>query len=251
VHSVRRLGVLGGLSWASSLKYYELINLEILKLTGGGRSGDIVMWSFDYTHVPPLLAAGDWKSIAHMLQEAADKLVACDVEGMLIASNTIHEMLDQHELNVPVDFLDIRASLLGELRGQDIKRIGLLGTSSTMGGEVYRKLISGAEGIDVVLPQESLWADVDDMIFNGLCQGEDRPGDRKLARQIFDFFEKKDMQHVVLACTELCLLQVKRPGLTLLDTTEIHARDVAQWSAAPVLAEAQQVRAVTAGGRRS
>jgi aspartate racemase len=186
-----------------------------------------------------------------MLQDAADKLVACDVEGMIIASNTIHEMLDQHELNVPVDFLDIRDSLLDELRRQDITRIGLLGTSSTMGGEVYRKLISGAEGIEVALPPESLWGDVDDMIFNGLCQGEDRPGDRKLARQIFDFFEKQGMRHVVLACTELGLLQVTRPGLTLLDTTEIHARDVARWSAAPVLAEAQQVRAASASGRRS
>jgi aspartate racemase len=250
VQSVRRLGILGGLSWASSLKYYELINLEILKLTGGTRSGDIVMWSFDYTHFPPLLAAGDWKSIAHLLQDAADKLVACGVEGMMIASNTIHEMLDQHELNIPVDFLDIRDSLLAELRGRDIKRIGLLGTSSTMGGEVYRKLISGAEGIEALLPPEKLWGDVDDMIFNGLCQGEDRPGDRKLARQIFDFFEQKDMRHVVLACTELGLLHVKRPGLTLLDTTEIHARDVARWSALPVMAEAQQVRAASASGRR-
>jgi aspartate racemase len=251
VHSVRRLGILGGLSWASSLKYYELINLEILKLTGGARSGDIVMWSFDYTHVPPLLAAGDWKSIARMLQDAAERLVACDVEGMFIASNTIHEMLDQHQLNVPVDFLDIRDSLLGELRGQGVKRIGLLGTSSTMGGEVYRKLISGAEGIEVVLPTESLWASVDDMIFNGLCQGEDRPADRELAQRIFDFFEKKDMRHVVLACTELGLLQVERPGLTLFDTTEIHARDIARWSAAPVLAEGKQVRAASASRRRS
>src|SRR5262245_16742371 len=100
------------------------------------------MWSFDYTHFPPLLAAGDWKSIAGLLQDAADKLVACDVEGMMIASNTIHEMLDQHELDVPIDFLDIRKSLLAELRANDIKQIGLLGTSSTMGGEVYRKLIS-------------------------------------------------------------------------------------------------------------
>ena len=181
---------------------------------------------------------------------AADKLVICEVEGMLIASNTIHEMLDQHELNVPVHFLDIRDSLLGELRGQNIKQIGLLGTSSTMGGEVYRKLISGDEGIEVVLPPERLWGDVDDMIFNGLCQGEDRPSDRKLARQIFDFFEKSSMRHVVLGCTELGLLQVKRPGLTLLDTTEIHARDVARWSAEPVLAESQRVRAAAASGRR-
>ena len=83
MQSVRRLGILGGLSWASSLKYYELINLEILKLTGGTRSGDIVLWSFDYTHFPPLLAAGDWKSIAHLLQDAADKLVKVGVTSIL------------------------------------------------------------------------------------------------------------------------------------------------------------------------
>jgi aspartate racemase len=213
-----------------------LINLEILKLTGGARSGDIVMWSFDYTHLPPLIAAGDWHAIAALLQDAADKLVACDVEGIIIASNTIHEILDHHELNVPVDFIDIRDCLVGELRQQDIKRIGLLGTSSAMGGEVYRKLISGSEGIEVVLPPQSLWDGVDDMIYNGLCQGEDRPADRKLAREIFDFFADEKLRDIVLGCTELGLLKVETPGMTMLDTTEIHARDTARWSAAPVLA---------------
>lgn len=241
--SVRRLGILGGLSWASSLKYYELINLEILKLTDGARSGDIVLWSFDYTHFPSLIAAGDWKSMAALLQDAADKLVACGVEGIIIASNTIHEILDHHELNAPVDFLDIRDSLVTELRQQHIKRVGLLGTASAMGGEVYRKLISGAEGIDVVLPPQRLWDGVDDMIFNGLCQGEDRASDRKLAREIFDFFASQKLDHVVLGCTELGLLKVETPGITLLDTTDIHARDAARWSAAPVLAGLKRVRA--------
>lgn len=245
VISVRRLGILGGMSWASSLKYYELINLEILKLTDGARSGDIVMWSFDYTHLPPLIAAGDWHTIAGMLQHASDKLVGCGVEAIMIASNTIHEILDQHELNLPVEFLDIRESLRCELHRQEIKRIGFLGTASTMGGEVYRDLISGAQGIDVVLPPQSLWADVDDMIFNGLCQGEDRLVDRKLARRIFDFFAEQRLQHVVLGCTELGLLKVETPGITLLDTTEIHVRDAARWSAKPLLARSQQVRAAS------
>jgi aspartate racemase len=241
VKSVRRLGILGGMSWASSLKYYELINLEILKLTEGARSGDIVMWSFDTTLIEPLIAVDDWKAIGRKLQEATDKLLLCGAEGIIIASNTIHEAVDRKLLKLPVPFLDIRDSLLGELHDQAIGRIGLLGTSSAMGGELWRKLSDGPAGIEVLLPPQSLWAAIDDMIFNSLCRGECSARDLDLARQIFDLFAERGMRHVVLGCTELGLLPVETPGITVLDTTAIHARDASRWSAAPVLAPVQSV----------
>jgi aspartate racemase len=229
------------MSWASSLKYYELINLEILKLTESARSGDIVMWSFDTTVIEPLIAVGDWQSIGRKLQEATDKLVLCGAEGIIIASNTIHEVVDRKLLKLPVPFLDIRDSLLGELRDQAIGRVGLLGTSSAMGGELWRKLTDGSAGIEVVLPPQTLWGAIDDMIFNSLCRGECSPRDLELARQIFDLFAEQGLRHVVLGCTELGLLPVETPGIAVLDTTAIHARDASRWSAAPVLAVTQPV----------
>ncbi len=93
MYSVKRLGILGGMSWVSSLKYYETINLEILKLTEGARTADLVLWSFDTTQIEPLIAAEDWRAIARHLQDAIDRMVTCKVEGLIISSNTIHRVL--------------------------------------------------------------------------------------------------------------------------------------------------------------
>jgi aspartate racemase len=231
MHSVRRLGILGGMSWVSSLKYYETINLEILKLTGGTRTADLVLWSFDTTQIEPLIAAEDWREIARHLQDAIDRMMACKVEGIIIASNTIHRVLEQNHLNLPVPFIDIRDSLLNELCRQSITRVGFVGTSATMKGDIYRHLFDGSIGVDVVLPPQDLWADIDDMIFNGLCRGVRRDDDQKLARRGMRWFKQQGVGHVVLGCTELSRLRIETAGLALLDTSEIHARDAARWSA--------------------
>jgi aspartate racemase len=231
MHSVKRLGILGGMSWVSSLKYYETINLEILKLTEGSRTADLVLWSFDTTRIEPLIAAEDWRGIARHLQDAIDRMMMCKVEGIIIASNTIHRVLEQNHLKLPVPFVDIRDSLLNELHRQSITRVGFVGTSATMNGDIYRHLFDGSVGVDVVLPPQNLWADIDDMIFNGLCRGLRRDSDQKLARRGMRWFKEQGVEHVVLGCTELSRLRIETSGITLLDTSEIHARDAAHWSA--------------------
>jgi aspartate racemase len=228
--TVKRLGILGGMSWVSSLKYYETINLEILKLTGGKRTADLILWSFDTTQVEPLIAADDWRGIGKMLQDAIDRMMSCKVEGLIIASNTIHRVLEQDHLKLPLPFVDIRDSLLNELNRQSITRVGFVGTSATMNGDIYRHLFDGSAGVDVVLPPENLWADIDDMIYNGLCRGLRRDDDQKLARRGMRWFKQQEVEHVVLGCTELSRLRIETQGITLLDTSEIHARDAARWS---------------------
>jgi aspartate racemase len=230
MYAVKRLGILGGLSWVSSLKYYETINLEILKLTGDTRTADLMLWSFDTTQIEPLIAAENWRGIARQLQDAIDRLMACKVEGIIIASNTIHRVLEQNSLKLPVPFIDIRDSLLNELRRQNIMRLGFVGTSATMSGDIYRHLFDGSVGVEVVLPPQDLWADIDDMIFNGLCRGLRRDSDQKLARRGMRWFKQQGVQYVVLGCTELSRLRIETSGITLLDTSEIHARDAARWS---------------------
>jgi len=230
MHAVKRLGILGGMSWVSSLKYYETINLEILKLTEGTRTADLVLWSFDTTQIEPLIAAGDWRGIARLLQDAIDRMMSCKVEGLIIASNTIHRVLEQNHLKLPLPFVDIRDSLLNELNRRDITRVGFVGTSATMNGDIYRHLFDGSAGVDVMLPPENLWADIDDMIFNGLCRGLRRDSDQKLARRGMRWFKQQEIEHVVLGCTELSRLRIETAGITLLDTSEIHARDAARWS---------------------
>jgi aspartate racemase len=219
------------MSWVSSLKYYEAINLEILKLSEGARTADLVLWSFDTTRIEPLIAAEDWRTIAKHLQDAIDRLMMCKVEGIIIASNTIHRVLEQNPLKLSVPFVDIRDSLLNELRRQSITRLGFVGTSATMSGDIYRHLFDGSVGVDVVLPPQNMWAEIDDMIFNGLCRGLRRDSDQKLARRGMRWFKQQGVQYVVLGCTELSRLRIETSGITVLDTSEIHARDAARWSA--------------------
>lgn len=234
MHAVKRLGILGGMSWVSSLQYYETINTEILNLTGGTRTADLVLWSFDTTQIEPLIAAEDWRGIGRLLQDAIDRLMSCKVEGLIIASNTIHRVLEQNHLKLPLPFVDIRDSLLNELGRRDITRVGFVGTSATMSGDIYRHLFDGSAGVEVVLPPENLWADIDDMIFNGLCRGLRRDSDQKLARRGMRWFKQQEIEHVVLGCTELSRLRIETAGITLLDTSEIHARDAARWSVGSV-----------------
>jgi len=102
-----------------------------------------------------------------------------------------------------------------------------------MKGDVYRNLVDVSGDIDVVLPPETLWADVDDMIFNGLCRGLRRPKDERLMHAMMDDLRDRGVTSVVLGCTELGLLKIDAPGMTVLDTTEIHALDAARWSVGP------------------
>jgi aspartate racemase len=236
MHTVKRLGILGGLSWASSLKYYETINLEVLRRTDGKRSADLVLWSFDFTQFEPLIATGDWRTVGRLLQDASRKLIACDVKGIIIACNTIHRAIEQELFKLPVPFLHIRDCLVEELNRLDISRVGFIGTSATMKGDVYRNLLDGPAGIEVILPPEELWVDIDDMIFGALCRGLRRARDYELMRRIIEMMGQQGVSCVVLGCTELGLLEIEAPGMTLLDTTEVHARDAARWSveAAPL-----------------
>src|SRR5947209_9418377 len=149
MYAVKRLGILGGMSWVSSLKYYETINLEILKLTGDMRTADLVLWSFDTTRIEPLIAAENWRAIAAHLQDGIDGLMACNVEGIIIASNTIHRVLEQNSPRLPVPFIDIRDSLINELRRQSITRVGFVGTSATMNCYIIWHLLDGAVVVDV------------------------------------------------------------------------------------------------------
>src|ERR1051326_5406009 len=226
---VKRLGILGGMSWVSSLKYYEIINLEIIKLTEGRRTADLVLWNFDTTEIEPLIAEGKWKSIGELLQNATNKLINCDVAAILIASNTIHRVVEQKLINVPVPFIHIRDALLRELQRRRINRVAFIGTSATMKGGVYRNLIKGTAGIDVLLPPEEFWRDIDDIIFNRLCRGSIEKGDKEFIARILEKLQTQaGIGCVVLGCTELGLLGLEMPGVEVFDTTEIHARDAAR-----------------------
>jgi len=228
--SCRRLGVLGGMSWMSTGEYYEILNREVLRLTGSSRAAELVLWSFDTTKIEAKIATSQWASIGEDLTEAAQKLVQCGAEGLIIASNTIHKVVDKGFFLSPLPLIHIRDSLLRELELQSIKRIGLIATSSTMGNGIYSDIFSGTSRIDVVVPPRASWDHIDDVIFNHLCRGSVRENDRRFVSELIENFCNQGIHAVVFGCTELGLLDIHYPGVVIFDTTEIHAKDAARWS---------------------
>jgi aspartate/glutamate racemase len=192
-----------------------LINLELLKLTHGKRTADLLLWSFDTTRIEPLVGSGKWNVIGELLQDAANRLIDCKVEGILIASNTIHKVITQKLVNLPVPLIDIRDSLLQEIRRREFRKIAFIGTSSTMTGDVYQNLIDGSCGVEVVLPPQYLWGRVDDMIFNRICRGMIIDEDRKFFSEVIFSFHNHRVDCVVLGCTELFLLDRVSPHMTI------------------------------------
>ena len=227
----KRLGILGGMSWVSSLKYYELINLEIIKLTGGAHAADLVLWSFDTTQIEQYILSSNWRAIGRLLQDGANKLLNCEVEAILIASNTIHRVVEQKLLSIAVPLIHIRDSLLREIIRHNFSKVGFIGTAATMKGDLYTNLINGSSGVAVVLPPEQSWAKIDEIIFDRLCRGVVDSSDREFMTSIVRNFQYDNVHCVVLGCTELGELHLQFPKLLFLDTTEIHALDAARWSA--------------------
>jgi aspartate racemase len=229
----RRLGILGGMSWASSAKYYEQINRKVIELTHGAHAADIVLWSFDTVEIESLIHAAHWAEIGARLQKATDGLVECGVDGIMLASNTVHQVFDDELLHVPVHFLHIRDALLSKLASAHVRTVGLVGTSAMLGGDVYRNSSDHSSKIEFLRPPRSMWPRIDNLIFESLCRGLGDPNARDLVSEIGQLFSVAQVDCIVLACTELGMLDWTAMPVPVYDTAQIHAEEAAVWCVRP------------------
>jgi aspartate racemase len=236
---LRKLGIIGGMSWSSTALYYDHINRGIAQRLGGLHSALLAIESVDFAQIAAMEFAGDWDGIAKITIDAARRLEASGAEGLLLACNTVHKSYDAVAANVNVPVLHIADAAADRLVADGRTRVALLGSRFTMTEGFVRDRIE-RRGI-ALAPVEAGWmAEVDRIIYEELGVGRVvRESQRKLKTLITELAKQK-VQAVVLGCTELVLaVDVRANVIPVYDTTSIHARAAVEW----MLADEEEARA--------
>jgi aspartate racemase len=236
---LRKLGIVGGMSWASTALYYEHINRGISQRLGGLHSAQLAIESVDFAGIAAMEHAGDWDGIAKVTIDAAKRLEGGGAEGVLLACNTVHKSYDAVAANVGVPVLHIGDAAADRLVADGRTRVALLGSRFTMTESFVRERIE-RRGINLVPIEPGWMQEIDRIIFEELAAGRVvRDSQRKLKTLITELAKQK-VQAVVLGCTELVLaVDVRANVIPVYDTTAIHSRAAVEW----MLAEEEQARA--------
>ena len=229
---MRRLGLLGGMSWESSVEYERLINEAVRGRVGGVASADLLIRSFDFSVVEALQAAGRWDDAGTLLADAARHLVLGGAEGIVICTNTMHRVYDQVAAAVtPVPVLHIADPTAAAIEAAGVRCVGLLGTRFTMEQDFYRGRLTAQHGLTVHIPGAADRETVHRIIYEELCRGEVREDSRAQYRAIMQRLREAGADGIILGCTEIGLLVSPADApVPLFDTTHLHARSVAEWT---------------------
>ena len=220
---MKTIGVIGGMSWESSLLYYRLINQGIQKRLGGLHSARLLMYSVDFAAIEKLQHQGDWDGAANILIDAARRLEAGGADFFLIATNTMHQVAGAVAGAVNMPLLHIADATAQQLLGDKVRRVGLLGTAFTMELEFYRQRIE-QQGIEIVVPEMHDRQMVHDIIYQELCLGNIDSDSRDIYLAIIDRMREQRIDGVILGCTEIgMLVDSRHTDMPLYDTTAIHA----------------------------
>ena len=226
---MRKLGIIGGMSWASTALYYEHINRGIAKRLGGLHSARMAIESLDLGPVAEMELSGDWDGVAAVMIDAARSLVKSGCDGLLIASNTGHKLYDAVASAAPVPVLHIGDATAGKLVADDHRRVALLGTRFTMTEPHVRSRLE-AHGLSLVAVERKWIEEVDRIIFEELAAAQVvKDSQRKLKTLIAELSRQK-AHAVILGCTELVLaVDTRANSIPVYDTTAIHARAAIEW----------------------
>ena len=229
---MKTIGLIGGMSWESTVSYYQIINEYVKKELGGLHSAKIIMYSVEFHEIEECQSSGDWAKSAEILSDAARKLEKGGADFILICTNTMHKVAPEIAAAVNVPVVHIAEATAAVLKEQQIKKVALLGTRYTMTETFYKQKLIDA-GIEVLIPGEADVEKVNDVIFNELCLGKIRDDSRKEFSRIIEELAAQGAQGVILGCTEIGLLIARKDSvLPVFDTTVIHAEMAARMALA-------------------
>lgn len=228
---MKTIGLLGGMSWESTLGYYRKINEGVKDTLGGLHSAKIVLYSVDFEPIEQLQHAGDWDGTAKILCEAAKNIQAAGADILLICTNTMHKVAPEIEAAIQIPLLHIADATAEVLVNEGIKSVGLLGTAFTMEQDFYKGRLTNKYGLHVLVPDESDRALVHKVIYKELCLGKVESNSKAEYLRIIDALAAKGAEAVILGCTEIgMLVNQEDTTVRLLDTTEIHAEKAVEYA---------------------
>lgn len=225
---MKTIGLIGGMSWESTVPYYQLINEMIKQKLGGLHSAKIILYSVEFDEIEKCQASGNWAKSGEILADAARKLEMAGADFLLICTNTMHKVVPQIQKQIHIPVIHIVDAVADALEAEKISTVALLGTRYTMTQDFYKqKLID--RGIDVLIPDAGDVELVNEVIFRELCVGLIREESRREYSRIIASLQQKGAQAVILGCTEIGLLVKQEDSvLPIFDTTLIHAQKAAE-----------------------
>ncbi len=228
---MKTIGLIGGMSWESTIPYYRWINQRVNQRLGKLHSAEIVLYSVDFEPIEQLQHAGAWDQAADSLIKAAKRLEKAGAECVLICTNTMHRVYDQVDSAVSLPMLHIADATAEAVVAAGSRTIGLLGTRFTMEQDFYRGRLTDRHGLDVLVPDAADREIVHRTIYDELCLGKVRDDSRQEFVRMLAELTSRGAEGVILGCTEISMLVgPEDTDVPVFDTTEIHALKAADWA---------------------
>lgn len=221
---MKTIGLLGGMSWESSIEYYRIINETVRKRLGGLHSAKSIMYSVDFADIELLQEQGRWNEATALMIDGAERLERGGADFLLICTNTMHKMADAVEVQIQIPLLHIADATAETLKARDIKQIGLLGTQFTMEQDFYKGRLTEKHGLQVLVPNQGEREIIHRVIYDELCVGVVSPSSKEAFKQVINQLAERGVEGVILGCTEIGLLIGEKDSpVPVFDTTKIHA----------------------------
>ncbi|POT56543.1 aspartate/glutamate racemase [Citrobacter amalonaticus] len=227
---MKTIGLLGGMSWESTIPYYRLINEGIRQRLGGLHSASLLLHSVDFHEIEECQSRGEWDRAGDILAEAALGLQQAGAEGIVLCTNTMHKVAAAIESRCSLPFLHIADATGRVITAQGMTRVALLGTRYTMEQDFYRGRLAQQFDIECLVPEADERAKINQIIFDELCLGQLTEASRQYYLQVIERLAAQGAQGVIFGCTEIGLLvPADRSALPVFDTTAIHAADAVEF----------------------
>ena len=221
---MKTIGLIGGMSWESTVPYYRLINETVKTKLGGLHSARCVLYSFDFHEIERLQHAGAWDDAGAMLGQAARAVQGAGADFIVLCTNTMHKVAGHIEAAATIPLLHIADPTATRIREAGCAIVGLLGTRFTMEQDFYRRRLETAHGLTVLVPPAADRETVHRIIYDELCVGDVRATSREEYRRIMRGLVTAGAEAIILGCTEISLLvDASDASVPLFDTTAIHA----------------------------
>lgn len=223
---MKTIGLIGGMSWESTVTYYQLLNRLAREQLGGLHSAKLLMWSFDFAEIETHQASGNWVAATDMMVDAAKRVESGGAECLLICTNTMHKMAPEVSAAVNIPLIHIADATATAIKSTTIDRPLLLATRYTMEQDFYKGHLRNEHGVNVVVPDDAGRTIVHEVIYDELCQGVVSPESKRKYLEVVERARKIEaVDSVIFGCTEVGLLV--GPGdfdIPTFDTTELHAK---------------------------
>ena len=221
---MKTIGMIGGMSWESTVSYYKALNRGVKESLGESHSAKIWLYSVDFAEIKTLQHQGEWQKAAEILSAAAQKIEIAGADFLLICTNTMHKVASEVQAGISIPLLHIADITAEILIADGVTKVGLLGTQFTMDEDFYKGRVSEKYGIEVIVPEKPQQEIVHNIIYSELILGEIKDDSRQRYLEVIDQLYAQGAQAVILGCTEIALLvQQHHTEVPLYDTTEIHA----------------------------